>query len=96
MEKIKEGHFKSQGKEFKTIWTFKKDEGFHQFFNTNEKNAEDALQLAEVCFDKIWVEWKCSNRYYEGYAYELNSLMDFYRGKPKRPIFKIGNKSYAV
>lgn len=69
---ISEGHYSdNNGTEYMSIWTFKRK------YNINKgDNYEDAKAI--FCPDKFWGAFNQSNRFKEGWMYNLECLKKFY------------------
>jgi hypothetical protein len=70
---ISEGHYKdNDGNEYMSIWTFKRTNGLQ--IDTNQ-NYEDAKSIS--CSDKFFGPFNASNRFKEGWMYNVNCLREF-------------------
>jgi hypothetical protein len=70
-----EGHYKgNDGVEYMSVWTFKKK----YFINPNntDANGEDALQMQH--FNRFKGPYNQSNRFFEGWMYDVEQLKEFY------------------
>lgn len=76
LEYISEGYYKNpnNGKEYKSIWTFKIDNCMGR--GTNEQNYEDAKNIH--CSDKYWKPFTQSENFKSGYVYNVTDLKNFY------------------
>lgn len=73
---IGEGHYRSDdGKEFMSIWSFKKK--FGVFSNNTEQNYQDAIALSDV--SKFRGPFSQSPNFKEGWMYEVEALKSFYK-----------------
>lgn len=75
LEFVKEGHYKGDGVEYWSIWAFKKEHGILP--NDTAGNYEEAKRMR--CEDRQWLSFNRSNRFSEGWHYNLQYLIDFYR-----------------
>lgn len=71
---IDEGHYKEENKEYMSIWTYKRNFGVQP--NDNQTNYMDATKIK--CPDRKWLPFNQSNRFKEGWHYEVNCLISFY------------------
>lgn len=73
---VGEGHYRSDdGKEFMSIWTFKKLNGIRT--NSTELNYQDAIELSNV--SKFRGPFSQSPNFKEGWMYEVEALKSFYK-----------------
>ena len=73
-EFISEGHYRdNNGNEYMSIWTYKRKNGLS---GDSSQNYQDAKDIS--CGDKFWGPFNASNRFKEGYMYNVECLNDFY------------------
>jgi hypothetical protein len=69
---IGEGHYKDEiGNEYMSIWTYKRKNSI-----TNGDNYEDALALNSA--DKFKGPFNVTNRFKEGWMYNVTDLKEYY------------------
>lgn len=72
---ISEGHYSdNDGNVYMSIWTFKRANSLQS--DTNQ-NYEDAKNIS--CSDKFFGPFNASNRFKEGWMYNVNCLKEFYK-----------------
>lgn len=71
---LEEGHYKSESGEYMSIWTYKRKMGV--FPNDTSVNYEDAKNI--ICDDRKWMPFNQSNRFKEGWHYNVACLHAFY------------------
>jgi len=72
---LEEGHYKSDTEEYMSIWTYKRKKRVSP--NDTSSNYEDAKNI--VCGDRKWLAFNQSNRFKEGWHYNVNCLDTFYK-----------------
>ena len=71
---LSEGHYSDKdGNEYMSIWTYKIQNNME---NNTSKNYQDAKDIS--CSDKFWGPFNQSNRFKEGYMYNVECLNKFY------------------
>jgi hypothetical protein len=69
---ISEGYYRDiKGNEYMSIWTYKGKNSI-----SSGDNYQDARDIS--CSDKFWGPFNESNRFKEGYMYNVDCLNDFY------------------
>jgi hypothetical protein len=72
---VSEGHYRDNGgNEYMSIWTYKKKN--YMTSNTNDINYQDAKAI--TCSDKFWGHFNASDRFKEGWMYNIECLKKFY------------------
>lgn len=71
---ISEGYYRNENNEYMSIWTFKIKNGIKP--NDTEQNYEDAKNIP--CADKYKKPFNASNKFKEGWMYNVNDLKEFY------------------
>jgi len=72
---ISEGHYRdNNGNNYMSIWTYKNTNGI--FPNDNQTNYNDAKKIN--CSDKFWGAFNASNKFKEGYMYNVECLDNFF------------------
>ena len=71
---IEEGHYKEGERIYLSIWTYKKLKSIKP--NDTSTNYNDAKNI--ICSDRKWLPFNESNRFKEGWHYEVNCLDNFY------------------
>lgn len=74
LEFVKEGHYKGDRVEYWSIWAFKNE---HEILpNDTSTNFEDAKRIN--CNNRQWLPFNNSNRFREGWHYDISFLVIFY------------------
>ncbi len=90
--RIDEGYYQDKnGKEYKSIWRFKNDEGFTKV-NYTAINGQEALEIKNLCIGKSFEDFNLSNTYDEGYVYDIETLRNYYKDRPKKITMKRDGK----
>lgn len=72
------GHYRINGKDFMSVWTYKKTHGFSPTENTNPKNSEEGRQLAQIC-SEVHSTKPDFGRFPEILVFPVDELNSFYK-----------------
>ncbi len=71
---LEEGHYKGESAEYMSIWTYKRKKSVLP--NDTSSNYEDAKNI--ICDDRKWLPFNQSNRFKEGWHYNVVCLQSYY------------------
>jgi hypothetical protein len=74
LEFLEEGYYREGDDQYMSIWTYKRKNGMTP--NDTGSNYEDAKNM--TCYNRKWLPFNQSNRFKEGWHYDLGYLVTFY------------------